>query len=359
MTNTNQELIDYIKLKLMVSGSEAAQDDFVSRLSIPFEVVAHLKERIRLSYAEPAPIDGRAQAFLDRYLADLSLEIPIQLPGLGQSFILDRAGMARELSLPEKGNHFESDIVSSYRLGNGQGVLHNPKSDRRTTQGVFHVAEGGAPIPYDKVAVPKIAYAGLLRAALAPPRALKMLPFTAESDTPTEALVSLLLRPVVVPAVPGVTPRKSMEIRFLVPGNLVSNMDFLERIFGNGGDPHLPEKDAGLDIEHWTGHTGYVILAPHLTTLTKKSLGLPHFDDATERQKRDRMCWTTPDELYNNGDAFKITARDEHGVDGDDHRRQLFRLLQKRSQNADQLRRQSAGHGGGRTRRRRPGASAI
>ena len=44
-----QELIDYIKLKLMVSGSEMGQDDFVSRLTIPHEVVAHLKERIRLS----------------------------------------------------------------------------------------------------------------------------------------------------------------------------------------------------------------------------------------------------------------------------------------------------------------------
>jgi hypothetical protein len=43
-----QELIDYIKLKLMVSGGEVGQDDFVSRLTIPHEVVAHLKERIRL-----------------------------------------------------------------------------------------------------------------------------------------------------------------------------------------------------------------------------------------------------------------------------------------------------------------------
>ena len=120
-----------------------------------------------------------------------------------------------------------------------------------------------------------------------------------------------MTRPLVVP---GVTPRKTMEVRFLVPGNLVSNVDFIERIFGNGGDPHLPESDAGLDIEGWTGHTGYVILAPHLPTLTKKELGLPHFDEATERQKRDRICWASPDERYNNGDAFKVTARDGQGV---------------------------------------------
>ena len=319
MTTTNptherQELNDYIKLKLMVSGGAMGQDDFVSRLTIPHEVVAHLKERIRLSYAEPSPIDARAQAFLDRYLADVSPDPPIRLPGLGQSFILDRPGMARELSLPEGEDHFESDIISSYRLGQGQGVLHNPKSDRRTTQGVFHVAEGGAPIPNDKVAVPKVAFAGLLRTALDAPRSLLRLPFTAHGERPVETFVSLMMRPLVVPGVPGVTPRKTMEVRFLVPGNLVSNVDFIERIFGNGGDPHLPENDAGLDIEQWTGHTGYVILAPHLTTLTKKSLGLPHFDDATDRQKRDRMCWASPDEMYNDGDAFKVTARDAQGV---------------------------------------------
>ena len=314
MINTDQELRDYIKLKLLVSGGEMGRSDFVDRLTIPHEVVAHLKERIRLSFGEHSPIDRRAQAFLDRYFADLSLDTPILLPGLGQSFILDRPGMARELSLPENGDFFESDIISSYRLGHGQGVLHNPKSDRRTTQGVFHVAEGGAPVPQDKVSVPKLAYAGLLRAALSPPRSLLTLPFTAQSVKPIESFVSFLARACVVPGVPGVTPRKTTELRFLVPGNLVSNLDFLERIFGNAGDPHLPENDAGLDTEYWTGHTGYVILAPHLITLNKKDLGLPHADYATDRQKRDRMCWSSPDECYNDGDAFKVTARDLSGV---------------------------------------------
>ncbi|HWF20122.1 MAG TPA: hypothetical protein VG754_12705 [Verrucomicrobiae bacterium] len=105
-----------------------------------------------------------------------------------------------------------------------------------------------------------------------------------------------------------------MEVRFFAPGNLVSNLDFVESIFGNAGDPFLPENDAGLDAEHWTGHTGCIILAPHLTRETKKSLGLPHWDAATERQRRDGMCWRDESEFYNNGSAFKITARDERGV---------------------------------------------
>ena len=33
-----------------------------------------------------------------------------------------------------------------------------------------------------------------------------------------------------------------MEIRFFAPASLVSNLDFVEGIFGNGGDPFLPEK---------------------------------------------------------------------------------------------------------------------
>ena len=105
-----------------------------------------------------------------------------------------------------------------------------------------------------------------------------------------------------------------MEMRFFAPGSLVSNLDFVEGIFGNGGDPYLPENDAALDVLHWTGHTGCVILAPHLVGIRKKDLGLPHCDEATERQRRDGMCWTDEDEPYNDGGAFKITCRDHRGV---------------------------------------------
>ncbi|MCK5477594.1 MAG: hypothetical protein KAI44_01630, partial [Methylococcales bacterium] len=101
---------------------------------------------------------------------------------------------------------------------------------------------------------------------------------------------------------------------FFAPGTLVSNLDFVESIFGNGGNPALPEFDAALDVEHWTGHSGCVILAPHLVKLTKEQVGLPQWEDATERQRADGMCWHDSDELYNDGQAFKLTARDETGV---------------------------------------------
>ena len=127
-------------------------------------------------------------------------------------------------------------------------------------------------------------------------------------------MVSSLLRPVVCPEVKGVILEKSLEVRFFVPGNLVSNLDFVESIFGNAGDHNLAQNDAALDTEHWTGHTGCIVLAPQLKELKKKDIGLPHFDNATERQKKDQMCWKDENELYNEGGAFKITCRDDRGV---------------------------------------------
>jgi hypothetical protein len=275
--------------------------------AIPFLRKPKEKNRLLLNYAPPA--DRRIQDFLNDYLKDVLADTSIRLP---TAFILDRPGLARLLSLPPDKDIFTSDIVETYRLR--QGVLHNPKSDRRTTEGVFHIAEGGLPIPDDKRAVPKNAFAKLLLASLTPPKDLLRLPFTSSQEKQAELFVSLLLRPLVCPEMGPGTKAKTMEIRFFVPGNLVGNLDFIEMIFGNAGDPFLPENDAALDVDGWTGHTGCVILAPHLLTLTKKELGLPHYDAATERQRRDGMCWTSDDDLYNGGAAFKVTCRDARGL---------------------------------------------
>src|SRR6202012_4168987 len=114
------------------------------------------------------------------------------------TFVLDRAGLARVMSLPPRGNTFSSPYLSSYRLP--QGVLHNPLSDRRTTQGVFHIAENGFPVPADKYAVPIQAFAALLAAALHPPADVMPLPFTAGQPEQARLFVSLLMRPLVCPA---------------------------------------------------------------------------------------------------------------------------------------------------------------
>ncbi len=304
----NAALMAYINVKLSLLGFNPVPTESKSEFAgLVSTLVAQYREKERLLAAHLCPADQRIQTFLYDYLQDVSVP---RLPA--RTLTLDRPGMARALSLPFDRTEFRSGILNSYRVK--QGVLHNPRSDRRTTQGIFHVAEGGLPIPADKTAVPKEVFSRMLALAFNPSRELMPVPFTATLPQPAECLISLLIRPLVVPHVPGFTAEKRMEIRFFVPGSLVSNLDFLESIFGNAGDPNLPENDAGLDPEHWTGHTGCVILAPHLTSVTRKFAGLPHWDAASERQRREGMCWRDEKELYNNGGAFKLTCRDETGV---------------------------------------------
>jgi len=310
-----QPEVDRVALHRSIVVKLAAQGYDVPRVDAEASIVQlagdsfqRYAEQSRLLSGHLPPPDARIQAFLEDMLRPTG-ELPV-LPD--HTLVVDHYGLARELSLPEQRNEFHNDEVSSYRLNNG--VLHNPINDRRTTKGVFHVADAGLPVPADKVAVPLIAYARLLKAALAPPRDLLALPFTAGWEKPVETMVSLLLRPLVAPEVPGIRPEKRMEVRFFAPGGLVSNLDFVESIFGNAGDPHLPQNDAALDAEHWTGHTGCVILAPHLRSLYKKDLGLPHIDQATARQKEQGMCWAEPHERYNGGQPFKITLRDQRGI---------------------------------------------
>lgn len=304
--------LQYASFKLKLLGLPGVEPEATSTqeaFGLSDSFLSSYQEKTRLLADYLPPVDQRVQAFLRTYFSELDdAEVP-SLPNT--TLVLDRHGLARTYSLPAKGDYFSSDIVESYRIK--QGVLHNPKNDRRTTKGVFHVAEGGLPIPNDKKAVPAITAARLISQALNPPASLMALPFLSSEEKKAGTWVSLLLRPVVVPAVDGFISEKSMEVRFFAPGNLVSNLDFVESIFGNGGDPFIAENDAALDPEHWSGHTGCVILAPHLTTLTKKELGLPNIADATDRQKRDGMCWEKDDELYNDGGAFKITVRDESG----------------------------------------------
>ncbi len=311
VTGNRRQLIRYINLRLAAMGYTVETDESNREfLSVAHDLLANHREQARLLTSHLCAADRRIQDFLDQMLQGIALPGPVRLPG--RTFVLDRHGLGRELSLPAERDLHQSEILSSYRVA--QGVLHNPKNDRRTTKGVFHVAAGGLPVPDDKKEVPLVAFGGLLYHALRPPQSLLKLPFTAGASNEVEVFTSLLLRPVVCPEVPGCSPEKTMEIRFFAPGCLVSNLDFVESIFGNAGDPFLSENDAGLDVDHWTGHTGCVILAPHLTELKKKDLGLPRFEDASARQRRDGMCWKDATERYNDGSAFKITCRTAAGV---------------------------------------------
>ena len=313
-----RDMIQYINLQLAALGQPLFYDDTDSKTKYANErfhsltegLIKSFREKSRLLTGHLSPVDTRIQNFLDDYLKEVEFKENYRLPG--NTFVLNQKGMARELSLPPDGNEFKSELQESYRLK--QGILNNPAKDKRTTKGTFHIVRGGLPVPPDKKEVPKITFAHMLHKALNPSEELKLLPFTSTQKEKARVLVSLLLRPVVCPEVKGVISEKSMEIRFFAPGSLVSNLDFVETIFGNAGDHNLAVNDAALDIEHWTGHTGCIILAPQLTQLKKKDIGLPHYEDASERQKRDGMCWKDENELYNDGSAFKLTCRDDRGV---------------------------------------------
>src|SRR5579862_3464640 len=195
--NRSSELIRYINLKLAALGQptsrSTADPEF---LEIAGPLLRNYHQKDQLLGDRLCPADTRIQSFLASYLGEVCPDGPARLPVA--SFVLDREGMARIMSLPASADYFASPCLQSYRVV--QGVLHNPKSDKRTTQGIFHIAEGGLPVPADKVAVPKQAFAALWAAALDPPSSLMVLPFTADQEERVHCFVSLLLRPLVCPA---------------------------------------------------------------------------------------------------------------------------------------------------------------
>ena len=108
-------------------------------------------------------------------------------------------------------------------------MLHNPRSDRRTTKGVFHVVENGLPIPSDKKNVPSVTFARLLKHALNPPRfsGVAVLELTAGKSTVVRFSATQANG---CPGIPGIVEERSLETRFFVPGSLVANLDFVESI---------------------------------------------------------------------------------------------------------------------------------
>lgn len=311
---TREDRIQYINFKLASLGlpiyrsNDSQNESGTYFIDLLEDIIKDYKEKKRMVDVNEVGIYKRVNHFFNGYFND-SREKPRVVDN---SLTLDHYGLAREMSLPPDSNIFSNEYINSYRIK--QGVLNNPRNDRRTTEGSFHIVEGGLPIPFDKKAVPKETFAKLYQVAINPPEKLKLLPFTSNQNEAAKTFVSLMIKPIVSPKVPGVLKGKRMEVLFVAPGSLVSNLDFIESVFGNMGDPSFHSNDSGLDVDNWSGHTGYILLAPHLTKMRKIDLGLPHYSDATDRQRRDGMCYENENELYNEGNAFKLTCRDKSGV---------------------------------------------
>ncbi|MDR2201114.1 MAG: hypothetical protein LBN94_03335 [Puniceicoccales bacterium] len=306
----DEALQEYVNLRLISLGLAGYRKNLpITKIAEPLLASANDFRRLLLDYNCPA--DQRIINFCERYFRELPPpEKHKWIPR--NTFITDRHGISRMLSLPSDGDEFHSEYIDSYRVY--QGILHNPKIDRRTTKGVFHIVEGELPVASDKIEVPKITFVRMLKHACQPPKNILELPFTSMQRKKAYTFVSGYLKPIICPGVGNYCREKRMEIRFFVPGSLVNFLDMVESIFGNGGSPMSPENDPAMEPDTWTGHTGCIIVAPHLTRLTKKELGLPFVNEATERQRREGMCWSKEDELYHDGQPFKIMARDRSGV---------------------------------------------
>src|ERR1700743_367345 len=133
MSTPTPELTSYINLKLAALGQPTNRATADPRfLEIAGPLLRNFYQKDLLLGDRLCPADARIQAFLDDYLGKAP-----HLPA--HTFVLDRRGLARHLSFPPAAHSFASPFLRSYRVA--QGVLHNPKTDRRTTQGVFHVTE--------------------------------------------------------------------------------------------------------------------------------------------------------------------------------------------------------------------------
>src|SRR5215471_16025786 len=129
-THLPAHFIAHINVKLAMLGCAPVPMRADQELiEIANAMAAQSREKDRLLGHHLCPADQRIQHFLSDYLQEIPAPL---LPA--RTFTLDCAGLARVLSLPVGRNDFTSDIIRSYRVK--QGVLHNPKSDRRTTAGI-------------------------------------------------------------------------------------------------------------------------------------------------------------------------------------------------------------------------------
>ena len=128
-------------------------------LDMSQSLLENYKQRDRLLSDHLCPVDKRIDDFVKGYLNDFPEELEKLTSRFQQILWFRKTRHRRILSIPHNEKQFKSSIVSSYKVA--QGVCNNPAKDRRTTKGVFHIVEGGLPIPADKKSVPEITFARL------------------------------------------------------------------------------------------------------------------------------------------------------------------------------------------------------
>ncbi len=200
-----KDMIQYINLQLAALGQPMFHDetDTTKKLSnnkfieLTEGLISSFREKSRLLSNHLSPVDTRIQNFIDDYLKDVNIDKSLRIPN--NTLVFNQKGMAREVCLPPNGETFKNEQINTFRIK--QGILNNPRKDKRTTKGTFHIVADGLPVPLDKKEVPRVTFAHLLNSALNPSEELKVLPFTSTMEKQAKVMVSLLLSPIVSPKV--------------------------------------------------------------------------------------------------------------------------------------------------------------
>src|ERR1700689_1672646 len=117
------EVVRYIDLKLAALGHAPGSQSDSEFFEIARPLLRNYRQKDLMLGNLLCPADRRIQTFLANYLKDVCPEGIAQIPG--NTFLLDRPGLGRVLSLPQTGDMFASPYLQSDRVP--QGILHNPK----------------------------------------------------------------------------------------------------------------------------------------------------------------------------------------------------------------------------------------
>ena len=260
----------YLRLALIgLSVPLPSEDEGSAQLVAP--ILARQRELSRQLSDGYCAADQRIQNFLDDYLADVyPVEAGVaddrpQLPR--RTLVLDEAGLARTLSLPVNGDAFASPLLSP-ATACATACCTTRRATAAPPQGIVPRRRGR---PADSRRQDRRAQAPssprCSRRALDAARddLLRCRSPPTQPDAGRAASCRCCCARSSAPAVPGIAAEKTMEIRFFAPGSLVSNLDFVEsHLRQRRRSRTCPRTTPALDAEHWTGHTGCVILAPHL-----------------------------------------------------------------------------------------------
>jgi len=98
-TKDDRQLIEYINLKLAALGCPIFCDrEKFLFIDLSKALLASYQEQGRLLSGHLSPVDNRIQQFLEASVGDACPDAPFKLPA--RTFVLDRPGLARMLSLP-------------------------------------------------------------------------------------------------------------------------------------------------------------------------------------------------------------------------------------------------------------------